>query len=77
MKEQKETVEAKQEPQCGGQARFIGFREECEVSNSSLVFCPQHIILLSETGLRGAERGGGGGEVLKPEQTCHENLSSF
>lgn len=43
----KERVRAKQELQCGGRVRFMGFREECEVSNSSLVFCPQPIILLS------------------------------
>lgn len=35
----RERVRAKQELQCGGRAIFMGFREECEVSNSSLVFC--------------------------------------
>lgn len=40
------TVAAKQELHCGGRARFMGFGEECKVSNSSLVLCPHPIILL-------------------------------
>lgn len=46
----KKRVRAKQGLQCWGRARFMGFREECEVSNSSLVFCPQPIIPISEAG---------------------------